>query len=123
MIATQKPIKQASLVDRKVCFISDAGNWVGRVDICPKANSPATPLPQQAESEHFYRQREGATCRNSAVSSDSQPHMGHRWSDQRHLGCFRYSSASVPGLVFFRFSEASSGNCGSSCPGHSLPIM
>ena len=30
------------MVERKVCFISDAGNWRGsvkRVDICPKADS------------------------------------------------------------------------------------
>ena len=34
--------KQARLVERKVCFISDAGSW-GRgrvVDVCPKADSP-----------------------------------------------------------------------------------
>ena len=30
-------------MDRKACFISDPSNWVGRVDICPKANSPAPP--------------------------------------------------------------------------------
>ena len=30
--------KQARLVETKVCFISDAGNWGGRVvDMCPKA--------------------------------------------------------------------------------------
>ena len=31
--------KQARLVERQVCFISDAGNKAGRVaDICPKAD-------------------------------------------------------------------------------------
>jgi len=37
-----KTNKQARVVERKVSFISDAGNWVvGRVvDICQKANSP-----------------------------------------------------------------------------------
>ena len=37
-----KASKQARLVERKVCFISDAGNWAGgrRVaDICPKTDS------------------------------------------------------------------------------------
>ena len=37
-----KASKQARLVERKVCFTSDAGNW-GRgrvVDVCPKADSP-----------------------------------------------------------------------------------
>ena len=34
--------KQARLVERKVCFISDAGNWGWRgvVDVCPNPNSP-----------------------------------------------------------------------------------
>ena len=39
-----KANKQATLVERKVCFISDAGNMGkgGRVvDICPKADSTA----------------------------------------------------------------------------------
>jgi len=38
-----KANKQSRVVERKVCFISDAGNWVvGRVvlDVCQKANSP-----------------------------------------------------------------------------------
>ena len=37
-----KASKQARLVERKVCFTSDASNW-GRgrvVDVCPKADSP-----------------------------------------------------------------------------------
>ena len=33
--------KQAKLVERKVCFILDAGNCRGRMaDICPKVDSP-----------------------------------------------------------------------------------
>ena len=37
-----KASKQVRLVERKVCFTSDASNW-GRgrvVDVCPKADSP-----------------------------------------------------------------------------------
>ena len=38
-----KASKQVRLVERKVRFISDAGNWRGRMaDICPKADSPLT---------------------------------------------------------------------------------
>ena len=40
-----KANKEAKLVERKVCFILDAGNWGvegGRVDNCPKADSPPT---------------------------------------------------------------------------------
>ena len=42
-----KANKQAGLVERKGCFISDASNCRGSmVDICPKANSPPTPDKQ-----------------------------------------------------------------------------
>ena len=42
-----KANKQARLVERKVCFISDVDNWRGRVaDVCPKADSP-TPTGNQ----------------------------------------------------------------------------
>ena len=33
---------EARLVEREVCFISYAGNWGGRADVCPKDNSPCT---------------------------------------------------------------------------------
>ena len=33
----------------------------------------------------------GTICRNSTVISESHLQSGHQWSDQRHLGCFRYS--------------------------------
>ena len=32
----------------------------------------------------------GTICRNSTVISESHLQSGHQWSDQRHLGCFRY---------------------------------
>ena len=36
-----KANKEARLVERKVCFILDPGNWGwGRADVCPKANPP-----------------------------------------------------------------------------------
>ena len=38
--------------------------------------------------QSFYRQREGATCRNSTVSSDSHLETGHWWSDLCHLDGF-----------------------------------
>ena len=41
--------------------------------------------------KRFYRQNEGAICRNSTVSSDRHLQIGHQWSDQLHLDCFRYS--------------------------------
>ena len=119
MLAAQKPIIRP--VGRlQICFISDVGNWVGcRVDICPKADSLSTPQPQAA-GEGFYG--EGATCRNSTVSSGSHLEIGHQWSDQHHLGCSRDSSSIVPGSVCFHFFEATSRNCGSLCCGYSLVI-
>ena len=53
----------------------------GRGDVCPMAKS----LYWQSAGERFYRQRRGATCRNSTVSSDSHHEVGHWWSEQRRL--------------------------------------
>ena len=35
------PLKQARFVGRRICFISDAGNWWERSDICPKPRQGA----------------------------------------------------------------------------------
>ena len=79
---------QARLVERKVCFISHAGNWWGILDIYPKADSP-NPLATSG-ARAFFRKKEGATRRNSTVNSDSHLQIGH-WRSDQHLGCFRYS--------------------------------
>ena len=73
--------KQARLVERKVCFISDACNCGGRVvDIHPKADFP---YPHNQWGKRFYRPKSGwgTTCGNSKVISDSRLQLGHRWSD------------------------------------------
>ena len=50
-----KANKEARLVERKVCFISDVGNWGWRVaDTCPKSNFAPAP-----DSGSFYRQSIG----------------------------------------------------------------
>ena len=92
LLTTQKLIP-ARLVERKVCFISDASDWGwGRADVGAKADSPTPTLPTGLQWDmSFYRQKERATCRNSTVSSDSYLQIGHWWSDQHHLGCFRHS--------------------------------
>ena len=92
--------KEARLVERDVCFILEAGN-VGRVDPCPKTNSPHPQLT--ITGQELYRRREGATCRNSTVSSDSRPQTGPQGSDQHHLDCFQYSYPSAPESVCFHF--------------------
>ena len=51
-----KAHKQARLVERKVCFISDAGDWgLGSrvVDVCPNTDSPLL----ATRSKNFYRQK------------------------------------------------------------------
>ena len=65
--------------------LATGGGGVG-VDTCPKADCP----PDNQGTRAFI-DREGATCRNNTVSSDSHLEIGHQWSDQRHLDCFRYS--------------------------------
>lgn len=71
----------------------------------------------------FHGQKEEATRRNSMVVFDSHLQFGHQWSNQCHLGCFRYSQSSVPGWVYFHLFEASSQNCGSLCHGYCLALM
>ena len=76
------PIKR--LVRRKVCFILDAGSGRWRMLV-----QRLTPHPQSGA--RAFIDREGATCKSSPVISDSHLQIGPRWSDQHHLGCFRYS--------------------------------
>ena len=59
----------------------------GRVDVCPKADS----WPSNQWGKSLYRQKEWATGRNHTVRSDSHLQIDHWWSDQHHLGYFRYS--------------------------------
>ena len=62
-----KASKQARLVERKVCYISSASNWWGRVvNICPKADSPHDKQGVRASIDRV----EGVTCRNSIVISN-----------------------------------------------------
>ena len=73
-------------MERKVCFISDAGN--SRGGWWTSVLTPHT--PRQAGGESIYRQSwggVGVTCRNSTVISISS--IGLQWSDYHHLGCFQ----------------------------------
>ena len=75
---------------RKVYFISDSGNLAGGWMSIPRLTphpTLSTVHPCQAGGESLYRLGEGATCRNSIVSSDSHLHIGPRWSDSHHLDC------------------------------------
>ena len=63
--------KESRLVERKVCFVSEAGNlgW-GKGGLLSKSQLPH-PHPHQSVGKSFYRRMEGPTCRNSTVNSDS----------------------------------------------------
>ena len=54
-----KANKQARLVERKVCFISDARNCRGGWQTSVQKPTPTPPCPEQAEGESFYRQELG----------------------------------------------------------------
>ena len=87
-----KASKQGRLVERKVCFILGARNWTGAGQT--SIRRPTPPLHWQTVGKSFCRQKWGggqATRRNSTVSSDGHLQLGHRWSDRRHLACFRYT--------------------------------
>ena len=79
--------------------------WTMALDPYPKADSPQC---LRIKGQEFYRQREGAPCRNSAVSSDGPLAIGHRWSEQQHLDCLGPIFRSKVGLFPFlggQFSE------------------
>ena len=46
-----KADKQARWVERKVCFISDVGNWRRVADICSNSDLPTSPPPPKAGVE------------------------------------------------------------------------
>ena len=80
-----KASNQPRLVERKVCFISDAGNcegWGCVADICLKSD----PTPRDKQGGGAFIDRAGVgwgqvTCRNSIVISKSHLQIGHQWSD------------------------------------------
>ena len=63
--------KQAGLVERKVCFISDAGNWGWGVGGWTSVHRPIPPTDKQGIRAFIDRVGIGVTCRNSTVISDS----------------------------------------------------
>ena len=73
------------LVERKVCFISDASNcdWGCVADICLKSDPPP-PRDKQGVGAFIDRVWGGGgrvTCRNSIEISKSHLQIGLHWSD------------------------------------------
>ena len=81
--------KHARLVERKVCFVSNASNWGGEEWWISVQRPPPPSDHWQPVGQEFYRQKEGATCRNSTISSDS-----HLPSSRVHLFPFLWSQFS-----------------------------
>ena len=48
---------------------------------------------------------QGCICRGRGLRTGQQSALtiGHQWSDQHHLDCFKYSWSLVPGSVFSLF--------------------
>ena len=57
-------------------------------DACPKVDSPHA---LTVSEQHLLKAREGAPCRNSTSNSEGHLEIGHQWSDQHHLDCFKDS--------------------------------
>ena len=133
-----KAVKEARLVERKVCFISDASNWglEGRgADFYPKDNPPHSPHPTRNPHPHLAPTTDSQWVRALYIEGGGL----HAETAQSPLittlklvisgliilklviGCltdyFKCSYSSVPRSVCSYFLEASSWNCGSLCHG------
>ena len=117
-----KAKKEASFVERKVCFILDADNQ-GMMDSCPQAGSLPTPsLPVSGQELYIVRER-GLHAETAQSALLVVLKLVMWWSDQRH----RHVSSTVypqfqAGSVCSHFFEAIPWNCGSLCQGYSLVI-
>ena len=54
---SSKANKEARLVERKVCFVSEAATWEGRADSCPKTDSPPPPPPTDNQRARAFTDR------------------------------------------------------------------
>ena len=88
LLPTLKSVKRPGWWEGKFAWFS-CQHPMGRVDICPNADSP--PSQWWSVDKSCHRLREGATWRNSTVSSDGHLQVGHRWSDQQDLDYFKHS--------------------------------
>ena len=96
-----KANNEARLVERKVCFILEVSNQWGRVDFCPKVNSPWL-----ATSGQELLQMGGGGLFTETVQSALTVilKLVMQWSDQCHLDCLNYSSSIFSSRInFFLF--------------------
>ena len=110
--------REARLVEKKVCFILEAGNRGGGGGGRRASHvQRPTPRPRQTVDKSFYRWRQGAICPLQQLSSNRSCHC------LTSIILIVLSTTILPGLVCFHFFEASSQNCGSLCHGYNLVIM
>ena len=123
---------RARLLEMKVCFIFDAGTWCRGREGCVPAQRltlphypthPTPPHPTDNQGGRVFMDRGRGLRAERAVSSGSHLEIGHQWSDQCHLDCFRYSQCSVSRPTCSHFLEASSQSCGHSYLGYGLVIV
>ena len=90
-----KESKMSRLVERKIFFILGASS---------PGQGGGTPSPShwQSVSKSFVGWGRGLQT-NSTARSDVHLEIGHQWSDQHHLGCFKYNFSLVLELVCFHF--------------------
>ena len=114
---------QAMLMERKMGFTLNVGNWQGRVETSVQRTPHHPSRPWS-----FYRQKcrgciQGLHAETAQSALTVIFRLAIRWSDRHHLDCFRSSSSLVPGSVCSHFFEAIFRNCGSLGHGYSLVIM
>ena len=93
-----KANKQAMLMERKMCFTLNAGNWQGRVETSVQRQTPQPPSQPRPASEarDFIDTSVGGARRahmqeaaQSALTVIFRLDIGQ--SDRHHLDCFRSS--------------------------------
>ena len=81
LLAAQKLLKRPGWWKGEFSLFGMPTARGGRADACPEVVCPTLTISgQEVEGG------EGATCRNTTISSDSHLEIGHQWSDQHHLG-------------------------------------
>ena len=106
-------------MERKICFILDAGTWGRWGGLLPKGRLPPH-LDKWGRVFIDGGRRLHAETAQSALTVVLR--LVTWWTDQCHLDCFRCSNSSIPASVCFHFFEGNSRSCDSCCHGYSLAI-
>ena len=122
-----KANEEARLVEKKVCFISEASNqgW-GQTPVVQSQTYFTDNQWARAFKGAFQGWiggRRGLYAETALSALTVILNSVIQWSDQHHLDCFEYSQSLVPRSICSHFFEASSQNCGSFCHRYSLVNM